>query len=198
MCVPPVIQICATPSQPVFPYRALQTSTRPAVGRHDLGFVLPATTCVLSTVDCVQSLHAVTSLPSQSPLTLSPSLIVNGFDVRAQWNPPHEWFAEADPARANGASRASDTTKMSFFTGFPLLRMLLDVGPEAQRRIAPDSHYFFSGFWPTLTSMSCVKSDRRVSRAAQENSAGRFIDRTVSRRRYSATAGSEREDQPCR
>jgi hypothetical protein len=64
---------------------------------------------VFSTVDCVQSDEAVTSMPSQSPLTLSPSLTVNGFDVRAQWYPFHEWLANA--AGAETAAIAATAAK---------------------------------------------------------------------------------------
>jgi hypothetical protein len=32
---------------------------------------------------------------------LLPSFTVNEFDVRAQWYPPHEWFADADDASAD-------------------------------------------------------------------------------------------------
>ena len=59
-------------------------STRPLVGRQDLGAVPPATMVVLSTFDCVQSAEAVPSIPSHNPDTLSPSFIVKGFAVRAQ------------------------------------------------------------------------------------------------------------------
>ncbi len=44
----PLSQICASPSQPVLPYAALQTSTRPAAGWQRLPVVLPATTVVVS------------------------------------------------------------------------------------------------------------------------------------------------------
>lgn len=68
----------------MLPYEALQTSTRPLVGRQDFGFVPPATTVVSKTPDFDQSLAAVASIASHGPDTLSPSWSVNGFAVRAQ------------------------------------------------------------------------------------------------------------------
>jgi hypothetical protein len=44
----PEAQIEARPSQPLFPYAASQTSTRPLVGRHLRPVVRPATTYVRS------------------------------------------------------------------------------------------------------------------------------------------------------
>ena len=61
MCLP-LTEIDATPSQPRFPYAALQTSTRPTVALHFLPVVEPATTVVrsgLPPVDADQSLDAV-------------------------------------------------------------------------------------------------------------------------------------------
>src|SRR6478735_2224590 len=93
MCVPPVTEMDAMPNQPVLPYAALHTSTRPGVGRQFFGRVEPATTVVSRTVDLVQSLLAPARLASQALETLSPSLTVNGLLVRAQWYPFHEWVA---------------------------------------------------------------------------------------------------------
>jgi hypothetical protein len=94
---------------------ALQISTCPDVGRQDLGFAPPGTIVVSMTVDCDQSDEAVTSMPSHSPLTLSPSLRVNGLAVRAQWYPPQEWFAEAETESMTAAKAASPTSGTSFF-----------------------------------------------------------------------------------
>ena len=58
MWLPPVIQICATPSQPVLPYAALHTSTRPELGAHVAPFVLPVTTVVFKTSELLQSADA--------------------------------------------------------------------------------------------------------------------------------------------
>src|SRR6266508_2460943 len=86
MWTPPVIQIDAMPSQPLLPYVALQTSTRPVVALQRLGlFACPATIVVSSTVDLLQSLDVVARIESHCEDTLSPSLTVNGFAVRAQW-----------------------------------------------------------------------------------------------------------------
>src|SRR5512138_2427563 len=120
MCVPPVIQMVATPSQPVLPYEALQTSTRPLVGRQFFGLAPPATMVVSSTLDWLQSLEAVTSIASHCPDTLSPNFIVKGFAVRAQWYPFHEWFAYTDDGKATNASIVIATTTNTnvFFFAF--------------------------------------------------------------------------------
>ena len=84
MMWPPFTQICATPSQPVFPYFALHTSTWPVVGLQFLGFVFPATTAVSNTLDWLQSEDASCRYASEARETLSPSFKVNGFAIRAQ------------------------------------------------------------------------------------------------------------------
>jgi len=82
----PDAQIDATPSQPLLPYLELQTWTWPVVASHNFTDRLPPFTIVVSrTVDALQSDDVVTRMGSQTELTLSPSLSVNGFAVRAQW-----------------------------------------------------------------------------------------------------------------
>src|SRR5215204_5128262 len=84
MCFP-LTQIWASPSQPLLPYSALQTSTCPLVGRQFFGLAPPATIGVSSTVDLLQSEEVVFRILSQVEDTLSPSCSVNGLAVRAQW-----------------------------------------------------------------------------------------------------------------
>jgi hypothetical protein len=98
----------------------LQTSTRPEVALHAVRFVPPETMRVSSTDDCDQSLDAVVSRLLQAEVVLFPRSIVNGLDVRAQWYLPHEWLAEAEPARAVAATAASAARTTSFFNGAPL------------------------------------------------------------------------------
>src|SRR3989344_831891 len=106
ICTPPVIHICARPSQPLLPYFALQTSMRPAVGRQFLGLLTPPATIVVSnTFDWLQSADAPARYASQALVTLSRSFKVNGLLVRAQWYPPQEWFAYATDASAPTANR---------------------------------------------------------------------------------------------
>src|SRR6266567_1321580 len=85
MWSPVVNQICAKPSHPVFPYLALQISSRPLVGRQFRGLVPPVTIWLLSTVEVFQSEEAFVSAVCQSELTLFPIFTVNGLAVRAQW-----------------------------------------------------------------------------------------------------------------
>lgn len=58
---------------------------RPAVGRQFLDVAPPVTIVVSRTEDLLQSLDVVRRYESQVESTLSPSLSVNGFAVRAQW-----------------------------------------------------------------------------------------------------------------
>src|SRR5687767_7524719 len=95
---PPLIQICARPSQPLLPYAALQERTLPlTAGQRFRVFVLsfPASLLTLRTDDACQSLMAMTRLSSQLDVMLSMTLTVNGLDVRAQWYPFQEWLAWA-------------------------------------------------------------------------------------------------------
>jgi len=59
MWLPPVMEMEAIPSQPVLPYAALHTSTRPVVPRQLRGLVEPATILVSRTVDLLQSVDVV-------------------------------------------------------------------------------------------------------------------------------------------
>jgi len=77
---------------------------------HVLGFVLPATTVVSSTVDTLQAELVVAKYESQVLDTLSPSFSVNGFEVRAQWYPPHECVAPAPDGNSAAPRSASGTT----------------------------------------------------------------------------------------
>src|SRR5215211_1821705 len=58
MCLP-LVQICASPSQPLLPYSALQTSTRPLSGWQLFTPACPRTTGVSSTLDLLQSEEVV-------------------------------------------------------------------------------------------------------------------------------------------
>ena len=76
----PLIQMWARPSQPLLPYAALQTSTRPLVGRQRLMLLEappPATIVVSSTEDWVQSEDVVARIGCHVLDTLSPSFSVN-------------------------------------------------------------------------------------------------------------------------
>ena len=85
MWLPPLIQICATPSHPLFPYDALHTSTRPAVGGHVDGLLPLFTVDKLRTSDRFQSDTAALKELPQSPETFSPMLRLRGLLDRAQW-----------------------------------------------------------------------------------------------------------------
>src|SRR3989344_7020071 len=82
MCVPPVTDICAMPSQPFLPYLAFQTSMRPVVARQTFGLPAPPATFVrFSTEDGFQSAMAPFRYASHTDDTLSPTFSVNGFEV---------------------------------------------------------------------------------------------------------------------
>src|ERR671917_228534 len=61
----PLSQIEAIPSQPLLPYFALQTSTRPVVAPHLFALLWPPTTEVSSESDLVQSTEVVFRKASQ-------------------------------------------------------------------------------------------------------------------------------------
>ncbi|MBI2033677.1 MAG: hypothetical protein HYT13_01115 [Candidatus Liptonbacteria bacterium] len=66
-----------------------------------------------NTEDTLQSVEAVARCESHVAETLSPSLTVNGFDVRAQWYGPHEWLAYVT---APIATTATSATRPAIFT----------------------------------------------------------------------------------
>src|SRR6266542_1350656 len=67
-----------------------------------------ATIVLRATLDLFQSDDARLRWLFQSAVVmLSPTLIVNGFAVLAQWYVPHEWFASADEAVAPTQNAAS-------------------------------------------------------------------------------------------
>src|SRR5438034_1861816 len=109
----PLTQICATPSQPFWPYVPLQTSTRPLVGLH-LPLACPATIVVSSIVDWLQSLEVLPRYGFQLDDRLSPNLTLNGLLVRAQWYPFQEWLAPTENGDAARAARTMTTTNASF------------------------------------------------------------------------------------
>src|SRR3989344_6092518 len=76
----PLIQIWARPSQPLAPYFALHTWTMPAVALQ-LRPALLLTTVLSNSLDTRQSVDAVWRYESHVDDTLSPSLIVKGFEV---------------------------------------------------------------------------------------------------------------------
>jgi hypothetical protein len=107
MICSPSIQIVASPSQPLLPDQALQTSTRPRVARQACAPVPPPAIVVSRTLDLLQSRKAVARYVSQSLDMLSPSRSVNGLLVRAQWYGPQACVAPASEGTAEIASKAS-------------------------------------------------------------------------------------------
>ena len=83
MC-PPVSQICATPSQPFWPYFPLHDLTLPETARQRLSSA-PGSSTTFNTVEASQSLIAASRWESHVDVLASITRIVNGFDVRAQW-----------------------------------------------------------------------------------------------------------------
>src|SRR4029453_14639128 len=108
MWVPPVMLIEARPNHPLLPYLPLQTCVVPATIEHRLR-AWPATIAVRTGVlPEFQSLDVCARWPPQSAVVrLLPSFSVNCGVVRAQWYPPHEWFADAvDPNAISVARKA--------------------------------------------------------------------------------------------
>src|SRR6266536_2786800 len=85
---------------------------------------------VFSTLDAVQSPDAVESKLLHAEVVLLPRAIVNGFDVRAQWYLPQEWFAEADPASAVAVISVIAARATSFFKSSPFAE------PSKQRTVS--------------------------------------------------------------